>query len=92
MPDTRPDHDDGVAVIQQPVENESEILRENTQRVKASFQNQAAPEESNESTANPPPKLSQADFKVYNSMAETMEYFVRNSKPRCSYPTDVLTL
>jgi len=92
MPDIRPDNDDGVVAIQQPVENESEILRENTKRGKATLQTQAAPEASNESTANPPRKLSQADFKVYNGMAETMEYFVRESKPRCSYPTDMLTL
>lgn len=79
MPDIRPDDDDGMVAFQKSAENELDVFRETTKREKVAFQNEAASEGRNESTANPPPKLSQADFKVYNTMAETMEYFVRKS-------------
>jgi hypothetical protein len=58
--------------LAEPAENECEILGKNEERVEA-LKEQEKVEEKEEPKL---PKLSAAEFRAYNSMAEHMEYFV----------------
>lgn len=66
---------DPAAAINQPAETEAEILQEPESRAQA-VQKKKDVENSKELQAEKLPKLSAADFRVYNSMADHMEYFV----------------
>jgi hypothetical protein len=65
---------DGLA---EPAEKECEMLRKNE------GQDEALEVEEEEKKEEEPklPKLSAAEFRVYNSMAEHMDYFVRSAFP-----------
>ena len=62
--------------LAKPAMTEQEILSEPCMRKDAAKQKEEV-ERSNVSVDEKLPKLSAADFRVYNSMAEHMEYFVR---------------
>ena len=74
MADIGGEYNKGVDEITEPVENEVKILAENCPKKEAVDTKEA------EASAAPKeqklPKLSLAEFRVYNSMAEHMEYFV----------------
>lgn len=66
---------------------EAEILGSNTAREEALADKAALEKKEKEKVEAALPKLSAAEFRVYNSMAEHMEYFVRFSRFRfvCSF-------
>lgn len=75
MADIGEEYKKGVDKMAEPAENEAKILGENSVKkealdTKKDVEASAAPKEEKL------PKLSLADFRVYNSMAEHMEYFV----------------
>lgn len=72
---TEQQQQDTIKQVSEPASNEGKILEENTVREEAL--KQVAEEKKEEEVKLP--KLSAAEFRVYNSMAEHMEYFVSNS-------------
>jgi hypothetical protein len=74
MADISEEYKKGLDKMAEPPENEAKILGDNGTKealdTKKEIEASAAPKEEKL------PKLSLADFRVYNSMAEHMEYFV----------------
>jgi hypothetical protein len=75
MADISKEQQQEVERLQGPASKEAEILAENEGREEALKDKAKAEEDKKEEEKLP--KLSAADFRVYNSMAEHMEYFVR---------------
>lgn len=67
---------EGVERLSKSAECEKEILGEPNTRKEAAAEKKNV-EKSDAPVEEKLPKLSAADFRVYNSMAEHMEYFVR---------------
>lgn len=65
--------------LTEPASDEAEILAGNAAREEATAETKSVASEikGNAEKLEEPKKLSAADFRVYNSMAEHMEYFVR---------------
>jgi hypothetical protein len=75
MADISKEQQQEVERLQGQASKEAEILAENEGREEALKDKAKAEEDKKEEEKLP--KLSAADFRVYNSMAEHMEYFVR---------------
>jgi len=70
MADLKKEGQEEVDRLVEPCAKENEILEGNSAREEALAKVEEARKEER------PPKLSAAEFRVYNSMAEHMEYFV----------------
>jgi hypothetical protein len=78
MTDTNPPESarEEIERLAEPAEKEAEILCKNEKREEALKESAKEETPKEEKKEEPLPKLSAADFQVYNSMADHMEYFV----------------